>query len=122
MVNVISAKIKELYSTFNQLVYGPGVGAASFSTKEDKVIFIHGIRNASAKNPYSFTRRTWVSIELTHPLLPIFMDARDVFNPFTPGALRVGVHMLIPGVEMASGSVLPIMISLWNNLVKQMFI
>ncbi|MCX6011862.1 MAG: DUF3748 domain-containing protein, partial [Chloroflexi bacterium] len=51
MVNVVSAEIKELYTTFNQSAYGPGVGAASFSPKEDKVIFIHGIRNATEKNP-----------------------------------------------------------------------
>lgn len=92
MVNVVSAKIKELYTTFNQSAYGPGVGAVSFSPKEDKVIFIHGIRNATEKNPYAFTRRTGVSIDLKHPLQPIFMDARDVFNPFTPGALRGGTH------------------------------
>ena len=72
--------------------YGPGVGAVSFSPKEDKVIFIHGIRNATEKNPYGFTRRTGVSIDLKHPLQLIFVDARDVFNPFTPGALRGGTH------------------------------
>jgi Tol biopolymer transport system component len=92
IVNVVSAEIKELYTTFNQSKYGPGVGAASFSPKEDKVIFIHGIRNATKKTPYGFTRRTGVSIDLKHPLHPIFMDARDVFNPFTPGALRGGTH------------------------------
>ncbi len=92
MVNVVSTEIKEIYTTFNQSAYGPGVGAASFSPKEDKVIFIHGIRNATEKNPYSFARRTGVAIDLKHPLQPIFMDARDVFNPFTPGALRGGTH------------------------------
>jgi len=92
MVNVVSAEIKDIYKTFNQALYGPGVGAASFSPKEDIVIFIHGIRNATEKTPYGFTRRTGVSIDLKHPMQPIFMDARDVFNPFTTGALRGGTH------------------------------
>lgn len=92
MVNVDTAEIKELYTTINQTEFGPGVGAVSFSPKENKVLFIHGIRNATEKNPYGFTRRTGVAVDLKHPLQPIFMDARNVFSPFTPGALRGGTH------------------------------
>jgi hypothetical protein len=92
MVNINTREVKELYATINQTEFGPGVGAASFSPKENKVLFIHGIRNATEKNPYSFTRRTGVAVDLKHPLQPIFMDARNVFNPFTPGALRGGTH------------------------------
>jgi hypothetical protein len=62
MVNVISGEIKELYRTTNQSAYGPGLGVVSFSPKEDKVMFIHGIRNTTEKNPYSFTRRTGVQL------------------------------------------------------------
>ena len=92
MVNVNTSEIKELYTTINQTEFGPGVGAVSFSPKENKVLFIHGIRNATEKNPYGFARRTGVAVNLKHPLQPIFMDARNVVSPFTAGALRGGTH------------------------------
>lgn len=92
MVHVKTGEIKELYHTENQTQFGPGVGAAAFSPTENKVIFIHGIRNADAENPYGFTRRTGVSIDLASAGNPVFMDARNVDVPFTAGALRGGTH------------------------------
>ncbi|ADY52048.1 WD40-like beta Propeller containing protein [Pseudopedobacter saltans DSM 12145] len=92
MVNIETGEIKELYKTQNQTEFGPGVGAATFSPKEEKVIFIQGIRNASENNPYGFTRRTGVAIALENPGKAIYMDARDILPPFTPGALRGGTH------------------------------
>lgn len=92
MVNTNTGEIKTLYHTLNQSVYGPGVGAASFSPVADRVIFIHGIRNADKNNPYSFTRRTGVAIDMDNPEKPIFMDARDIEPPFTLGALKGGTH------------------------------
>ena len=56
------------------------------------VLFIHGIRNANKNNPYSFTRRTGVAIDIDNPFHPIFMDARNIIPPFTSGALRGGTH------------------------------
>jgi len=92
MVNTDTREIRELYHTKHQTIYGPGVGAATFSPVANRVIFIHGIRNADKDNPYSFTRRTGVAIDIAKPFHPIFMDARDVTPPFTPGALRGGTH------------------------------
>ena len=92
IVKVNTGEIKELYRTKNQTVHGPGVGAVTFSPVEDKVLFIHGIRNASASNPYGFARRTGVAIDINDPHVPIFMDARNIIAPFTPGALRGGTH------------------------------
>jgi Tol biopolymer transport system component len=92
MVNVETGEIRELYHTTHQTQYGPGVGAATFSPAANRVIFIHGIRNSDKKNPYDFTRRTGVAIDVAKPLHPIFMDARDITPPFTPGALRGGTH------------------------------
>ncbi len=92
MVNIKTKEIRSLYRTTDQTEYGPGVGAVTFSPRENKVLFIHGIRNASKKNPYGFTRRTGVAIDIQHPFEPIFMDARDITPPFTPGALRGGTH------------------------------
>jgi hypothetical protein len=92
MVNIATGEIKALYHTKNQSEYGPGLGAVSFSPAANRVIFIQGIRNANEKNPYGFTRRTGVAIDTDKPEQPIYMDARDITEPFTPGALRGGTH------------------------------
>lgn len=92
VVNLKTGEEKTIYTVPNQTQYGPGVGAASFSPKENKVIFIHGIRNADAEKPYDFTRRTGVAIDLGNPEQPIFMDARNIEKPFIVGALRGGTH------------------------------
>lgn len=72
--------------------YGPGVGAVSYSPIENKVAFIHGLLNSSIDAPYEQWRRTGVIIDESNPGTPIFMDARDISFPFTPGALRGGTH------------------------------
>jgi Tol biopolymer transport system component len=91
-IHVDTGEMRELYRTKNQTAHGPGVGAAAFSPVAGKVIFIHGIRNANASRPYSFTRRTGVMIDLANLGQPIFMDARNIKAPFTAGALRGGTH------------------------------
>ena len=92
MANAKTGEITPLYRTQNQTPYGPGVGAATFSPVDQTVLFIHGIRNASQNNPYGFTRRTGVAIHTAKPFEPVFMDARNIVLPFTPGALRGGTH------------------------------
>jgi hypothetical protein len=92
MVNTQTGKIRELYHTKHQTLYGPGVGAATFSPVRNRVIFIHGVRNSDKSNPYGFTRRTGVAIDIAKPFHPIFMDARDITPPFIAGALRGGTH------------------------------
>lgn len=92
MVQTITHEVKTLYRTSHQTEYGPGVGAATFSPVAYRVLFIHGIRNAVSEKPYSFTRRTGVSVDIQTPFVPIFMDARDIIPPFTAGALRGGTH------------------------------
>src|SRR5690554_2219856 len=52
MVNVLTGEVRLLYAVPHQNAYGPGVGAATFSPTEDRVIFIHGIRNANQTRPY----------------------------------------------------------------------
>src|SRR5690606_34962486 len=81
-----------LYQSETQTAYGPWVGAATLSSVADTVLFIHGIRIADAARPYSMTRRTGVAIAVSRPQQPIFMDARDIRPPYTPGALRGGTH------------------------------
>ena len=92
MVNVKTKAIRTLYTTAHQTQYGPGVGAVTFSPVEDRVLFIHGIRNANKENPYGFSRRTGVSVLVNKPGIGEFLDARNITPPFTPGALRGGTH------------------------------
>lgn len=92
MVNVQNRRLIKLYQTEHQSEYGPGVGAASFSPKTDRVIFIQGIRNSDEEKPYGFTRRTGIAIDVDKPEISIFMDAKDILAPFTAGALRGGTH------------------------------
>src|SRR5690606_3611959 len=92
LVDVNSGEERVLDDTENQAEYCPGVGAATFSPVQNRVLFIHGIRNADASRPYGMTRRTGVAVDTNRPGEPIFMDARDVSPPFTPGALRGGTH------------------------------
>ena len=92
MVNIDSKDAVKLYSTENQTEFGPGVGAVTFNPIRNQVLFIHGLNNCSAEKPYSFSRRTGVSIRTKSPQKPIFLDARDITEPYTPGALRGGTH------------------------------
>ena len=92
IIDLKTLEISTLYSTDNQSKFGPGVGAATFSPKENNVIFIHGIRNSDENKPYSATRRTGVSVNLDYPNQAVFMDARNIYTPFTAGALRGGTH------------------------------
>lgn len=92
MVHVKTGQVRLLYAAPRQGPFGPGVGAATFSPAEPRVIFIHGPRQASEARPYGFTRRTGVAIDVERPGQPVWMDARDLVPPFTPGALRGGTH------------------------------
>jgi len=92
MVNTTTGEIRSLYKTQGQTEHGPGLGAVTFSPTDNKVLFIHGIRNANKENPYSMTRRTGVSVSVDKPFEPVFFDARDMDAPFTEGALRGGTH------------------------------
>lgn len=81
MINIDSKDTVRLYSTKNQMEFGPGVGAVTFNPQKNQGLFIHG-----------FSRRTGVSIKTELLQQPIFLDARDVTEPYTPGALRGGAH------------------------------
>jgi dipeptidyl aminopeptidase/acylaminoacyl peptidase len=92
-VNVSTGEKKILFEIENNSeVWGPGAGAVSYSPKEHAVVFIHGLDNSTKENPYQQWRRTGVIIKDEDPNVPIYMDARDVTFPYTPGALRGGTH------------------------------
>ena len=92
MVNTASGEVRQLYQTEGQAEYGPGVGSATFNPEAQEVLFIHGLQNCDSLRPYGFSRRTGVMIRTDAPQQPVFLDARDVTPPFTPGALRGGTH------------------------------
>ncbi|WP_211172575.1 DUF3748 domain-containing protein [Chitinophaga sp. Ak27] len=92
MVNVHTKEIRELYHTSHQTDFGPGVGAATFSPAKNRVLFLHGIRDADKDHPYSVSRRTGVAVDIDTPFRLLFMDARNITPPFTRGALRGGTH------------------------------
>jgi len=91
-VNVHTGEIKVLFNIKNNDIWGPGAGAVSYSPKEHAVVFIHGLEKSTKENPYQQWRRTGVIIHNDKPDFPVFMDARDITFPFTPGALRGGTH------------------------------
>ncbi|MBN3518787.1 DUF3748 domain-containing protein [Algoriphagus lutimaris] len=91
-INLFTKKVSTVYKLENQQNYGPGVGAVSFHPKENKIVFIHGLRNASEKRPYYITRRFAMQLDLDDDLNTFPLDARDVQEPFTLGALRGGSH------------------------------
>jgi len=92
ILNLETCTTQNIYTCFPSSCFGPGVGAATFSPADFKVLFIHGIKNADANKPYSMTRRTGVAIDLHNVQQPIYMDARNIYAPFTSGALRGGTH------------------------------
>ncbi|GAB3999152.1 DUF3748 domain-containing protein [Spirosoma daeguense] len=92
LVDVTTKEIQLLYQTPNQTEHGPGAGAVTFSPKEQKVLFLHGLRNANARYPYSMSRRTGVLVAVDQPQKPHFLDGRCLTAPFVPGALRGGTH------------------------------
>ena len=91
-VNIDTGEIVVVYETQNQTLYGPGVGAASYSPVENKIVCMHGLLNANSDQPYWFWRRTGVLVDEDKGGKVTFIDARDVTAPYTPGALRGGTH------------------------------
>ena len=91
-VNIETGKTELLFSVDDNHIFGPGAGAVSYHPTDERVIFIHGLAKCSVSNPYQQWKRTGTMVDVARPNEPIFMDARDVTLPFTPGALRGGTH------------------------------
>jgi hypothetical protein len=94
LVDLTTGEEHIIYEVQGQTSHGPGVGAAIFHPYREEITFIHGLKNADNSFPYSITRRSGMTLDLSqrdHPT-PFYQDARDVSPPFTPGALRGGTH------------------------------
>lgn len=91
-VNVETREVVRLYSTTNQTVHGPGVGAAAWNPRGDKIIFIHGLMNCDEQNPYGFARRFGAIVDDDNHGSITHAEARALGGQLVPGALRGGTH------------------------------
>jgi WD40 repeat protein len=89
-VNINTGQVQQLYKIEKTNEYGPGCGTVSFCDTQEKIIFIHGPFNSSKDRQYEFWRRSGAVIDEYGQFF--FLDARDVTEPFTEGALRGGTH------------------------------
>jgi len=91
-VHIPSQQIELLYQIDTASDWGPGVGAAAYNPKVERVSFIHGLSTASEQEPYAMDRRTGVYVDTALPGKIKPLDARQVIPPFKAGALRGGTH------------------------------
>lgn len=91
-VNVTTGETQVLYNFSSPSPYGPGVGAASYHPFLNQIVFLHGLEDHNAANPYAAHRRTGIIIDEANPEKHVYMDSRDVRKPYSPGALRGGTH------------------------------
>ena len=92
MVHVTTGEVVRLYTTAQQTLHGPGVGAVAWNPRRDEIIFIHGLQNADAARPYSMTRRFGALLKPHTSRVIRHAEARVVQEPFVAGALRGGTH------------------------------
>ncbi len=90
-VDVESGEVRVVYESRN----GACCGVATYSTTENRVVFIHGPEFPDATWNYGMTRRQGVMVDEARPGIAINLDARDMMPPFTAGALRGGSHVHI---------------------------
>lgn len=91
-VNVVTGEVVPLYNTTNQSVHGPGVGAAAWNPRNNKIIFIHGLLNCNEEKPYGFSRRFGAIVDANHANDMWHAEARAMDDQLLPGALRGGTH------------------------------
>lgn len=91
LLNLETGEESIVYKCANSTIYGPGVGAASFSPVADLVIFIHGLEDATKEKPYAVSRRTGMLVSLVDGQAS-YADSRHIYAPYCPGSLRGGTH------------------------------
>ena len=52
-----TGRIEPVYKIEHATQYGPGVGAAAYHPRDDKILFIHGLKNCCLESPYGIARR-----------------------------------------------------------------
>ena len=97
MVHVDTGEVVRLYTTPNQALHGPGVGAVAFHPLEKRVVFIHGLETCSLVNPYSAARRFGAIVDIDAPGKFAHSEARSIQRVADKpvrayGALSGGTH------------------------------
>ncbi len=95
-VHVETGERVVLYRAPDPTEFGPGMGAASFMPNSNEAVFIHGPFTPTGLE-YDFTRRSGAIVPGDGSGTVRWADARDVTEPYTPGALRGGSHRHDPG-------------------------
>jgi dipeptidyl aminopeptidase/acylaminoacyl peptidase len=68
-------------------------GVVTFDTQRNRVVFIRGPAEPTPDWSYSPTHREGMLVDLARPGAAVSLDARDMIQPFTLGALRGGTHV-----------------------------
>ena len=68
-------------------------GVATFSPKDNRIVFILGPENPTDDWQYNAWHRQGVIVDIDRPNDVTPLDARDLTPPFTAGALRGGTHV-----------------------------
>ena len=94
--HVVTGAQEIVFDAHSQPGLGPGVAAAAFFPSDPtRIVFIHGPATETGL-AYAQWRRFGAIIEPGNETVR-HADARDVTPPFTPGALRGGTHVHVPG-------------------------
>jgi hypothetical protein len=88
-VNVETKAVETLYTAAN----GAFVGVVTYHPRLERVVFIHGPENPTPDWTYGGPHREGTIVDTAKPGVGINLDARDITEPFTPGALRGGSHV-----------------------------
>lgn len=92
-VDVYTGEVRTLYESRR----GACCGVATYSPVEDKVVFILGPEGPTPDWSYAANRRRGVVVDEGRPGVAVGLDARDLVEPYTPGALRGGTHVHVFG-------------------------
>lgn len=89
-INVGDGTVETLY----RATQGAHVGVVTVSTDAaPRYVFIHGPENPDAHWKYDFHHRRGVILDPKTSPQPATLDAFDITEPYTPGALRGGSHV-----------------------------
>lgn len=88
-VNVETGEVKVLYTSRR----GACCGVATYSPVAERVVFILGPEDPTDDWQYGPSRRQGIVVDEARSGVSLNLDARDLTEPFTPGALRGGSHV-----------------------------
>jgi len=88
-VHVETGEVQVLYASSR----GAHCGVVTCSPIDDRVVFIHGPEDPAPDWQYAAYHRRGVMVDCGTPGKAITLDACDLTEPLTPGALRGGTHV-----------------------------